>query len=300
MSQGRYELWAAVASVLFHGVVLSVLAAARLYPESYQSTSSQSDQACLATVRSMVQNRPVVARPNVRHTSGADYIRWPLDLQGESVTLTSDAQAVNGKPEFPTPSSYADLGWSQERPSPQEIKFFSSGTRSRRICYLVDCSGSMKGLLAQVKDELARSITALRSDQYFGIVFFGNDRVRQFVAGRLVRASQDAKTRALAFVESVNAAGRTNALAGFDSAVRMRDDDGARPEVILFLTDGFELSTTDAYQFRQDVLELRSRYLSGCAVNTIGFWPSESDRQLLQSIAHLSGGTFVSIAEKDL
>lgn len=308
MSQGRYKLWAAVISVLFHVAVLSVLAAARLHPESVQSTSSRSDEARLTWVKNITQNSPVVGKPVVRRVSDAYFVRRGADfgrlsragLPDEAEAVVLRARPDSAESTLPVSSSHADLAWSQQEPSLQEIKFFSSGTRCKGICYLVDCSGSMKGLLQQVKDELTRSIAALRPDQYFGIVFFGDDRVMQFEGGKLVRASQQAKTAALTFVESVNAAGRTNALAGFEGAVRMRDDDGAGAEVILFLTDGFELSTSDAYQFRQDVLELRSRYLGGCAVNTIGFWPSESDRRLLESIAQVSGGTFVCIAQADL
>jgi len=284
-----------VASVVFHIAVLSVLAAAKLHPVSTQSTSGQSEQARLAKVKSIMQSCPVVPKPNIKHGADVHFIPQQPDLPIEGEVPASKVRAADSESIFPTSSSYADLAWSQQGPAPQEVTFFSNGTFCRRLCYLVDCSGSMKGLFGQVKDELSRSILALQPDQYFGIVFFGDDRVTRFEAGKLVRASQEGKTRALAFIKSVDTAGRTNALAGFAGAVKMRDDDGAGPEVILFLTDGFELSTGDAYQFRQDVIKLRSRYLSGCTVNIIGFWPSEGDRRLLESIAAFSGGRFVCV-----
>ena len=55
----------------------------------------------------------------------------------------------------------------------------------------------------------------------------------------------------------------------------MRDENGAGPQVIMFLTDGFELAQSDAYKFRQNIIELRALYLPECAVNTIGIWPGE-------------------------
>jgi hypothetical protein len=296
LGHGRYKLWAAVASVLFHVVVLSVLAAAKLCPEPIQSASSWSDRARLAKVKSIAQSCPVVPKPNIKHAVGVHFIPRRPDLPVEGEILASKLQAADSESVFPASSSYTDLAWSQQGPAAQEVTFFSSGTFCRHLCYLVDCSGSMKGLFGQVKDELSRSISALQPDQYFGVVFFGDDRVMRFEAGKLVRASQENKTRALAFIGSVSTAGRTNALAGFASAVKMRDDDGTGPEVIMFLTDGFELSEGDANQFRQDVIELRSRCLSGCRINTIGFWPSRSDRRLLESIAAFSSGRFVCIS----
>jgi len=297
LGHGRYRLWAAVASVVFHVVVLSVLAAARLYPESTPLTANQSEQARLARVRSITQSCPLVPKPNIKHGIDAHFIpRKPnLPIQGEAPA--SKVRAADNEPILLTSSSYTDIAWSQQDSAPQEVKFFSSGARCKRLCYLVDCSGSMKGLLGQVKDELSRSILALRPDQYFGIIFFGDDKVTQLAAGRLVRASRQSKAEALAYVKSIDAAGQTNALAGFAGAVRLRNDDGAGPEVILFLTDGFELSTGDVYRFRQNIINLRQTYLAGCIINTIGFWPSESDRRLLESIAALSGGQFVGINE---
>jgi hypothetical protein len=293
-------VWAAVASVVFHIVVLSVLAAARLRPESIQLTSSQSQQARIAKVKSITQNSPLVPKPNIRGGTDTRLVLRKPDLPVQGEVLTSKVRASDSEPVLAASSSYAELVWSQQEPTAQEVKFFSNETRCGRLCYLVDCSGSMKGLFGLVKDELSRSISALQPDRYFGIVFFGNGRVTRFAAGKLVRASQQNKAGALAFIESVEAAGPTNAPAGFASAVKMRDDDGAGPEVIMFLTDGFELSTGDAYQFRKYVIELRRRYLDGCTVNTIGFWPSEGDRRLLESIAAFSGGRFVCVSGEGL
>jgi len=295
LSHGRYKLWAAAASVVFHIAVLSVLAAAKLYPDSAQAAPNQSDIARLAEIKNITQVSPAVAKPNVKYVENARFVPAQEQLPIESKITAPKICAFDSAPVFTTSNSYAELAWSKQDTSPQEVQFFSNQTRSRRLCYLVDCSGSMKGLFEQVKDELIRSIMSLHPDHYFGIVFFGDNRVTQFSNGKLVRASRDNKTKALEFIKSVVPAGRTNALAGFDCAVKMADDDGAGPEVIMFLTDGFELSKNDAYQFRQNIIELRRRYLGNCIVNTVGFWPSESDRRLLESIASVSGGRFVSV-----
>jgi len=299
LGHGRYKLWAAVASIVFHIIVLSVLAAARLYPESTQAAPGLSEQACLAKVRSIMQSSPVTPKPNVRHVKGTRFISRQPNLPTEDESVSLEIRAAGNEPVFPAPGGYADLAWSQQNSAQQEVKFFSSGAYCKRICYLVDCSGSMKGSLEQVTDELAKSIAALGPDQYFGIVFFGDNRVLRFAGGKLIRASQDSKTRALAFIKTAEAAGRTNALAGFTRAFEMRDDTGAGPEVIMFLTDGFELSQDDAYRFRQNIIDLCSRYPGRCIINTIGFWPSRSDRRLLESIAGISGGQFICVGGQD-
>lgn len=296
LSHGRYKLWAAVASVIFHIAVLSVLAAAKLYPDSGQANPVQPNETCLAKIKSITQNSPAVAKPRVKYTENARFIPAQQQLPVENKITELKVLAPDSEPLHTTSNSYADLAWSQQDNSPQGVQFFSSQIHSRRLCYLVDCSGSMKGLFGQVRGELARSIMSLKPDHYFGIVFFGDNRVMQFTNGHLVRASQDNKTKALAFIESVEPAGRTNAPAGFECAVKMTDDEGVGPQAIMFLTDGFELSGHDAYKFRQSIIKLRSRYLNDCIVNTVGFWPSENDQRLLESIAGLSGGQYVCVS----
>ncbi len=299
MGHGRYKLWAAVASVLFHVVVLSVMAASRLHPQSAQFGTEQKEQARVAAIKHITQSCPVVPKPDVKRSSGKKFVSRLPESTKPAKALATKARINDDKPVSPPVSNYADMVFS-DRNERQQVQFFSSGAVCKRLCYLVDCSGSMKGLFGQVKEEMIRSIQTLQPDQYFGIIFFGDDRVVKFAGGKLVRASTPAKAKALTFIKSTSVAGRTNALAGFKSAVRMRNEAGDGPEVILFLTDGFELSASDAYQFRQRVIELRRKYLSRCQINAIGFWPSQSDRRLLESIAYNSGGEFTCATESDL
>lgn len=157
----------------------------------------------------------------------------------------------------------------------------------------------MKGLFEQVKAGLARSISELSPNQYFTIIFFGDDRLITFAGDKLVRASQYDKNKALAFIESIAASGKTNALAGFDLAAKIKNQTGQGPQVIMFLTDGFELAQGDLYQFRKQILETRKNSLPNCAVNTIGFWPGNADKKLLGNIAQSTGGQFVCIEQND-
>ncbi|MFA5423252.1 MAG: VWA domain-containing protein [Phycisphaerae bacterium] len=299
MSHGRYRLWAAVASVAFHIIILSVLAASQLYPQPTELNSNQSDRPSLASIKSIINNSPVVPKPRVRQINDASIIPLRSNLPLDEQTLISKTAPVNNQTVPVKPNDSPQFAWSQQSASVHNVEFFSCESDCERICYLVDCSGSMKGLLEQVKAELARSVSELRPNQYFTIIFFGDDRLLTFAGDKLARASQYDKNKALAFIKSVTPSGKTNALAGFDLAVKIKNDSGLGPQVIMFLTDGFELAQGDVYQFRKQIMETRKSSLPDCAVNTIGFWPGSDDKKLLQNIAQSTGGQFACIEQTD-
>lgn len=200
-------------------------------------------------------------------------------------------------------------GWAKLRASKSEmvldsdvtlsygVEFFESYSSERRICFVVDCSGSMKGLFNQVRERLAESVRALQSDQYFAVIFFGNDKLLEFEKAQLVRASSRTKERACEFIGSVEAAGQTNAAAALERAVQIRDCDGVGASVIYFLTDGFELVGEDTEGFLQQTMTMLQRYAPQRQINTIGFWPAEQDRVILEMIAKQSGGEFVLVGD---
>ena len=94
----------------------------------------------------------------------------------------------------------------------ERIGFFGSFTERRKICYLVDCSGSMRGVFRRVRKELKESIGNLQRDQYFHIIFFGGGRLIEFSNGRLLRVTEKAKFSACDFIDSVEPVEQTNAL----------------------------------------------------------------------------------------
>ncbi len=154
-------------------------------------------------------------------------------------------------------------------------------------------------MFGQVRKRLKKSIASLQSDQYFCIIFFGNNRLFEFSNGRLLRATQKAKTSAYDFINSVQAAGQTNALAALEKAVQIRDGSGVSPPVIYFLTDGFELTTEDSYQFSRKIANLLRQSAPTTKINTIGFWPQNNDREMLETIARQTGGEAVFITDNN-
>jgi len=173
--------------------------------------------------------------------------------------------------------------------------FFGSVTTTRKLCYVVDCSGSMLGTFETVQRELTESIEQLEPDQYFAIVFFGGPRLRIFGDGRLCRATPGAKSAARTFIEAARPMGRTNALAALRHAMQMRDPSGKPASEVYFLTDGFEPDDTTGTSVVEKVKDMTEDSSSSIRINTIGLWPQSRDRTILLAIAKQSGGEFVSI-----
>jgi len=175
------------------------------------------------------------------------------------------------------------------------IEFFGSNGSHRRVCYLVDCSGSMQGIFSQVRRKLKDSINALEADQYFYIIFFGDGKLYELGNGQMLRASTKAKSEAEEFVDNMLPNGKTNAVAALERAVQIRDGKGRSPSLAYFLTDGFELANEDGAAFEQRIEKLLEQSAPEMRINTIAFLPQADDRRMLESIAEKTGGNFLSI-----
>ena len=181
---------------------------------------------------------------------------------------------------------------------PGRIGFFSNTGGQRKVCYLVDCSGSMQGIFTQVREKLKDSIAALQPDQYFYVIFFGDGKLYEIGDGKLLRATPKAKAAANDFVDSVRPAGRTNAVAALERVVEIQDGKGISPSLAYFLTDGFELSGEDTAAFPRRIANLLEKWAPEMKINTIAFLPQADDRIMLETIARQSGGEFLCIGGK--
>lgn len=175
------------------------------------------------------------------------------------------------------------------------IEFFGSAGGQRRVCYLVDCSGSMQGIFPQVRKKLKESIAILQPDQYFYVIFFGGDKLYEVGEGKLLRATAKAKSAANGFIDAMRPAGKTNATAALERVVQIHDAKGAGASLVYFLTDGFELASEDTTAFPQKIANLLDRFAPAMRINTIAFLPQAGDRKMLQAIAEQSGGEFVCV-----
>jgi Mg-chelatase subunit ChlD len=307
------KVYALIVSVFVHAAALAVFAAVKLSqsaPLPLQSITTVSiSQAVNLAERSSVAPKPRVVPAN------------PV-VEGRPIVRAKETAPSNlksrGPEQIPNPS-YQSIPSNAIRREPAELptanetqtaqaEFFGSTAQGRRICYVVDCSGSMQGLWQRVRGELIESIGRLQPDQYFCVIAFGADSVQESgggkpfdgAQGRMVRASDRAKKDAYSFVDSLRPAGTTNALAAIRSAVQIRDDTNVGPTVIYFLTDGFELGEQDGAQLAHQIMTMQRSFSPKTQINTIGFWPGEQDRRTLERIAGQSGGEFVVVNDGDI
>ena len=117
--------------------------------------------------------------------------------------------------------------------------------------------------------------------------------------GKLIRATHKNKSAACEFIDSIAPAGQTNAAKALKRAAQVRDSKGQSPSLIYFLTDGFELTIKDQSSFSRKIETLLRRSAPRTKINTIGFWPQDDDRKMLETIAKQSNGRATFITERN-
>ena len=298
MSQGavnrrRIKIYALAISIGVHIIALSIFAAVKL---------SQAAPIPLKTTAVITVSQAAVLSDKVNVAPKPKII--PAGEVKRIVKSAGTGPVINSQPiiDLPKqnpilPKKTAEVPQVNSENLPQEnkavvsnVEFFNSPALGRRICFVVDCSGSMQGLWGQVKAELLEAIGQLQPDQYFSVIVFGAGSIMESGGGWLVRATERAKRDAENFVTSVQPRGKTNAAAALEYAIRIKDKSGISPSVIYFLTDGFELNEQDNSRFAHQVETMLKSFAPGAQINTIGFWPEEKDKVLLDTIARQSGG----------
>lgn len=294
---GSVTFWAWIVSIAMHLIVLTAFGIIKFSHSKAQDEQHPVPIAKVNRIKNLVQAAPVIPKPKIKKPAGNQLAK------SMNISLPENQIFGNTKPrpkqsiDLAKDSASRIVSLSNSIGLPHRAEFFGSCTGERKICYLVDCSGSMQGMFGRVRRKLAKSIKSLQPDQYFYIIFFGGDRLFEFGKGRLLRATQQTKSAAYDFIESIQPAGRTNALVALERAVQIRDGRGAGPSVIYFLTDGFELTTDDEQKFSQKTDKLLKQFAPETKINTIGFWPQGGDRKMLETIAKQTGGEFVIIAD---
>jgi hypothetical protein len=298
------RIYALIVSVFAHAAVLAVFAAVKLSqsaPLPLQSITTVSisqavnlaERPSVAPKPRVVPANPVVeGRPIVRAKEIAPSnlkSQGPEQIPNPSYQLTPSSDIRREPAELPT-ASEAETA---------EVEFFDSPARGRRICYVVDCSGSMQGLWPRVRGELIESIGRLQPDQYFCVIAFGAGSVQESGGGRMVRATERARKEAFDFIASVQPKGATNAAAAMERAIKIRDQSGVGPSLVYFLTDGFELSEQDNARFAHEVMTMLRSFSPKTQINTIGFWCSEQDGRMLEAIARQSNGQFTFVGREN-
>jgi hypothetical protein len=286
-------------SISLHLLVLTVFGFLKLSRPANPVSERNAPAARVIHLENIIEKASVFPKPKVKKPSpnNSAFNRKDITQKGpffipnlQSSNNLSLASKVLDAPEY----SFADSGFALGG-----VEFFGSETYERKICYVVDCSGSMQGMMGQVQQQLKDSIKNLLMDQYFHIIFFGDGKLFEFGDGKLVRASQKNKTAAYTFIDGIRAGGRTNAFKALEKAVQIEDSSEMKTSVFYFLTDGFELANDESESLYKQAAGLIKRFAPSSKINTIGFWPTEQDRSILRAISALSGGECVIITDHD-
>jgi len=288
------------ASIGLHAVLLAASGAVRFSSPPPAEPARPAPAGRISRPIASLPNAPVAPKPKITRAPAPGTSQRPAVPRPGPLSLAPVFQG--SEPTWPPVvdsalSAPRDLAAELAGPAglPGRLEFFGQTETSRKICYVVDCSGSMRGIFEQVRKRLKESIAALLPDQYFYIIFFGDGKLFESGQGRLRRATPHAKAAAYNLIDSVRPTGRTNASAALERVVRISDHDGRKPSVVYFLTDGFELTGTSTARFHQHLTELLKRFAPKMRINTMGSLPQDDDRRMLEAIAEQTGGRFICI-----
>jgi len=288
------KAWAWTISIIVHVFVLGIFAVVKFSQWHEAQKQLATPTAKVGQVKRMVEAEPVSPKPKVKKSIANCSAVASVDRQLPVKQIFDVPRPILQNPQNISNSAKSEpkglMPLSSSMMVPPKVEFFGSVTEDRKICYVVDCSGSMQGIFTRVQKELIKSIEDLDADRYFYVIFFGAGRLYEYGDGRLTRATSDAKTAVCEFIKSVRPTGATNAMAAMERAMQIRDNSGAAPAIIYFLTDGFELTSDSAYRFAEQIKDVRKNFASATKINTIGFWVQGWDGRILEKIAKQSGG----------
>jgi hypothetical protein len=295
---GSVTFWAWTVSILLHLLVLTVLGFVRLSKSQSKIPQKHLPTAKVSQLKSLMESATVVPKPKIKRPSRNIYANRRGEILKKSSFLVPHSTISNSSVSQKTVDT-PNYSLAKSDLLLPEVEFFGNSTYDRKICYLVDCSGSMQGMMGQVLQQLKDSIENLPPDYYFYVIFFGDGKLYELGNGKLIRASQRNKEAAYVCINRVQASGRTNAFTALERAVQIEDSLSNKASVFYFLTDGFELTYDDGESFCRKTAELIKRYAPNSKINTIGFWPTDQDCSILRAMASLSGGECVLITDND-
>lgn len=163
----------------------------------------------------------------------------------------------------------------------------SSARGARRIVYIVDRSGSMIDSFIYVQAELKRSVTALRRNQKFHVLFFNVGPPLENPPKRLVSAIEAHKVQFFEFLDEVVPRGDTKPARALHRALSLE------PDLIYLLSDGIDFEPSLLRRLDEWNRDRRSR------IYTIAYL-DQTGGELLERIAREHNGEFKFVTEDDL
>lgn len=214
-----------------------------------------------------------IAEPSVRSLSEA----WPAS----PVLDSPGAHAANGGGR----KGAKDAGKSGGATEKASTAFFGIDGYGQSFVYVVDCSGSMNdnGKFDQARYELLQSITKLKKDQKYFVIFY-NHQPHPMDGQIPVEATPEKIADTTRWVMDAEASGGTYPLPALQMALSLR------PDAIYFLSDGqFDPRTAD--ELRRENRANARQGTKMIPIHTIAFYDRFA-AGLMRAIAKNSGGEF--------
>lgn len=275
------RLWAVGASVALHLLALGVLGVFHFARSADAEVSTPADIS-IHTIKRVVEQSEPKPKPKIEPVA------------------TPVVQPPRPEPTPPQPKAEIPAPKAAE-PAPRPVEttlFFGAETAAGRVCYVVDGSGSMFGLMYLVRQQLRESILKLSPEQSFNVVFVMQDgQLLQAFEGRLAAATPAAKADALNLLAQIRPEGQTSAEQGLAAAMRLRDASRRGPEVIFFLTDGFDLMGGAGEDFVRRITQLRNALAPSVVLHTVDVYPDRHDSAILSRLAETTGGRYTEVNE---
>lgn len=294
LDDSKFRPGAFMISVFLHLLLMLAFTMMQFSKAVFHSSNNDSPQAKIAALEAIEQAGIVVPKPSVKNRGfggdGGLYVnKEGLGISGRGQfgsSKSADAEAlgvVNSAGDV-----FSRIVDKKAETKSNNVTFFGNVASSRKVCFVVDCSGSMLGFFGQVHDKLIESINGLNQDNFCGIVVFRGQDIVELETGSLLRASDDNKRKAVDFVNNIGMpAGKPNALEAIKKAIQYKDSIGDSPGVVYFLTDGFDYD-----DFADQVEQYRKEFAPVVKIHTIGFMVNKKDADMLRLIALRSGGKF--------
>ncbi len=211
-----------------------------------------------------------------------------------------------------------------------DASFYGIETRSNRVVFVLDRSGSMaapvpqrgpitgkdkhlpgKTKLEVAKNQLARTIRKLDADVRFAVVFYSRDVKVWKNPPRLIQATSENKRKAIDWFTKLEPDGSTMIFAALHKALAFAKVGGGGKsstdpwgaDTIYLLSDG-----APTVEGGNDVLKgpalakaikrfFDANHAFGCVVNTIGVGPRHN-RALMMTLARETGGTYKAVGTR--
>ncbi|HEX5727332.1 MAG TPA: VIT and VWA domain-containing protein [Longimicrobiaceae bacterium] len=179
--------------------------------------------------------------------------------------------------------------------SPRE-DFAAREYPAKDVVFVLDVSGSMEedDKIGKAKRALTFGVRGLGPEDRFNVVAFAGE-TRRMETG-LIRADRAGKARGVEFVEGLRARGGTNINDALVEAFEQFPAQGARPRLLVFLTDGLPtVGVTDVQRILENVGRARR---AGVRLFSFGVGYDVNTR-LLDRVAADNGGTSAYVAPQE-